>query len=301
MTSDDDDEKEENTRVPSLPEECLSELAGQYIYQAHSDLAPGSGPLLFKPIGAGTHAWIVAPVATAYASCFKSTAAYLHSVENVCALRPDAARKGSDCGQKWMEALLPSNWWLVAATGKDSPSDSTADVDTIVNGVDRAKWQHAPQVTITAQSECEEEDMCCLVSCNTHGSAGSCSTEVSAGMRVGVCTACPSELESMSLQLWSSASKSSSDITPPSIIRSTQCGETVGSGNVQRWTYHSNVTAAMSSCDADPTCQYIEDGGCDSCGIWKTCSVLSRNAGQNKIEVGHQASADGTCVYRRAP
>ena len=56
---------------------------------------------------------------------------------------------------------------------------------------------------------------------------------------------------------------------------------------------YSNAKEAQSACDADRYCVYIEDEGCDGCGMWRTCT-----ANQSPWIVSATEHV-GTCLYRR--
>ena len=278
--------------------------------------------MLYRPIDAANHAWIVAPLSIAYASCFKSTSAYLHSVENDCARRPDAMRPNMefccaprselvDCGQAWREAVLPADADALpssAAGGQGKAGTATADGD----GNAGAVWQDAPALTITPhdEDECEVGDMCCLVGCGSalippevHAPDGACTTEIRSGMHVGVCSriaSCtPDEAVAAALDRWSA------EVTRgKSCISASADGYAAAAAAGQHWVTYGNATAARSACDADRNCLYIEDGGCDGCGEWRTCSCAAGAACSEKDMTETDADdgaggGGGSCLYRK--
>lgn len=284
--NDDEEEQAAADKVQLIASDCLTDVAGHYIYQAHSDEAPGTGALLYKPIDADNHAWIVAPSSTAYDSCFKSTAGYLHSIESVCALRPDAARRNlgflgfddesTDCGQQWKEAVVPSRSDS-GAMGSAGKVQAAAHAEPV--------WQDAPQVTVTAHPECAEDDMCCLVNCFQKSSQlpeagamhGDCTTELHSGAQMGICSCKRDDAATALLDRWMSQSTN---------------GFACKVGGSTKISSFNNATAAQSACDADPSCMYIQDDGCDGCGTWKTCSA-GRSADVTRT------ATSGTCLYQK--
>ena len=138
--------------IDGIDEQCLENVKGSYIYQMHDDTpSPGlDSLLLYRP--RNEHLWVVAPGRLAFASCFKSTAAYLYSVRDTCARRPD----GPSCAGRWRQATPDGRW-----------SDTLA-------GVVAVDCMDAP-----------EGDMCCGVQCANPALA--CKEEWRAGAWAGVC------------------------------------------------------------------------------------------------------------------
>ena len=70
----------------------------------------------------------------------------------------------------------------------------------------------------------------------------------------------------------------------------------------QRWVTYGNATAARSACDADRNCLYIEDGGCDGCGEWRTCSCAGEACSEKDMtetDDDGDAGGGGSCLYRK--
>jgi hypothetical protein len=148
----------EERHIDGIDEQCLSNTKGSYIYQMHDDTtSPGlDSLLLYRP--RNEHLWVVAPGRLAFASCFKSTAAYLYSVRDACARRPD----GPSCGGTWRQAAPDGRWRNTRA------------------GVVAVHCKDAP-----------EGDMCCGVQCANQ--AWACKEEWRAGAWAGVCNATTGE------------------------------------------------------------------------------------------------------------
>ena len=149
----------DDLHIDGLADDCLLKTKGSFIYQRHDDVAsPGlDSLLLYRPTD--EHLWVVAPGRLAFESCFASTAAYLHTIRDVCARRPDARRPdGGACKVKWRHAAPDGTW-----------RDTNA--------------------TAVAVDECEDGentvDMCCGVKCASGGLP--CGTEFRAGAWSGVC------------------------------------------------------------------------------------------------------------------
>jgi hypothetical protein len=143
----------ETTVIDGIDDTCLLNIKGSYIYQRHDD-APSPGLdslLLYRP--RNEHLWVVAPGKLAFASCFKSTAAYLYSIRDTCARRPD----GLSCVGTWRQATPDGSW-----------RPTLASVGAV------KKCMDAP-----------EGDMCCEVQCAKQGSV--CKEEWRAGAWAGIC------------------------------------------------------------------------------------------------------------------
>lgn len=143
----------ETTAIDGIDDACLLNIKGSYIYQRHDDTpSPGlDSLLLYRP--RNEHLWVVAPGKLAFASCFKSTAAYLYSIRDTCARRPD----GLSCVGAWRQAGPDGSW-----------RPTLASVEAV------KKCMNAP-----------EGDMCCEVQCAKEGS--DCKEEWRAGAWAGIC------------------------------------------------------------------------------------------------------------------
>ena len=158
--SSDDSTDPDDLHIDGLTNECLTEAGalGSHIYQRHGDEpSPGlDSLLLYRPVG--EHSWVIAPGRLAFKTCFASTAAYIYSIPDVCARRPD----GDKCAGLWRQA---------------SPDGA---------------WHATPNATFEpAAFPCEEGDMCCGVECAPAGYLGGdpvvCAKQFVAGAWAGVC------------------------------------------------------------------------------------------------------------------
>ena len=95
----------------------------------------------------------IAPGRLAFKTCFASTAAYIYSIPDVCARRPD----GDKCAGLWRQA---------------SPDGA---------------WHAAPNATFEPVVPCKEGDMCCGVECAPAGDPVVCAKQFVAGAWAGVC------------------------------------------------------------------------------------------------------------------
>ena len=142
----------ETAAIDGIDGDCMLNIIGSYIYQRHDDTPSPSLDSLFLYRPRNEHLWVVAPGKLALASCFKSTAAYLHSVRDTCARRPD----GLNCVGTWRQAAPDGRWRHTLAS------------------VRAVECMDAPK-----------GDMCCGVLCAEQGSV--CKEEWRAGTWAGIC------------------------------------------------------------------------------------------------------------------
>jgi hypothetical protein len=145
----------DDVHIDGITSECLAQVSGSFIYQRHDDrVVPPrlDSLLLYRP--KNEHLWVIQPGRVAFASCFESTAAYLHSAQDVCADSPGHCQGG------WRQAAPDGTWRDVNAT-------------VVV-------------VHDCAVGEAAEGDMCCGVRCAPGREL--CKNEFHAGSWAGACS-----------------------------------------------------------------------------------------------------------------